>query len=70
MPMERTGIRVQWPSDRASEHGIWSDIPAILVDPDLLVVCVFALAGLLLTLCLARAVPFDDNIISAIALLS
>lgn len=68
--MQRTGIRVQWPTGRASEQGIWPDILARLTDPDLLVVSVFALAGLLLTLCLARAVPFDDNVISAIALLS
>jgi len=68
--MERTAFRVEWPRDHSNEFATRSRIWAALSEPDLQAVCLFVAIGLLLTLCLAVALPLDDNTISAVALLS
>jgi hypothetical protein len=68
--MERAAFRVEWPADHANKLAARAGIWSALADPDLQDVCVFALIGLLLTLCLASAFPLVDDAITAVALLS
>ena len=62
-----TNVRAELHHVGKTEHGIVARLFEALADPDLLVVCGFAAVGLLLTVCLARVLPFDD-VINVLAL--
>jgi hypothetical protein len=52
---------------RRSINHNWTDA---LTDPDFQSVCLIVLIAVLIVACLASAFPLDDNVISAIGLLS